>query len=274
MQSNYMTITPEMAQAWLNTSPGNPRWTKGNKLVDREFCRIIANDIKSGNWHPGTNPIAFDEEGRLIDGHHRLTAVVLAGCPVQSFVVYSVPPMSANHIDDSRARTVSMRPKINNTVVSAVNCHFKMMGLQTGNRSESVEVILNFYQRHPLLQEAFKLCCLGSDKPIFKKASMVYAIFCALETGISEGVISDFCKAVNSGFIEDRGESGAIVLRNMILSKQLECRSNSERVKSICATQQALFDYINKVPRRKVYTGKESVFFTQLVQSRREDFAY
>lgn len=69
------TITPEKAREYLNTSVGNrpTSWT---------FVRMYAHSMKAGKWAINGQTIKFDTDGHLIDGHHRLLAVIEAGIPV------------------------------------------------------------------------------------------------------------------------------------------------------------------------------------------------
>lgn len=75
---NYVTetITPEKAQQYLQTS-------KGNRPISRPQVRLYADEMKKGNWQLNGMNIIFDEDGALIDGHHRLLAVIDAGIPVK-----------------------------------------------------------------------------------------------------------------------------------------------------------------------------------------------
>ena len=48
MEAKYMTISPAIAKAWLETSRGNPRWTSKSKMVDKVTAKKIADDIRNG----------------------------------------------------------------------------------------------------------------------------------------------------------------------------------------------------------------------------------
>lgn len=96
---NYVTeiITPEKATAYLNTS-------KGNRPLSKIKVKLYADIIRSGGWMDNGTTIVFDNEGHLIDGHHRLSAIVMAGIPVKMDVGRGAPPEAFTTIDCGRQR--------------------------------------------------------------------------------------------------------------------------------------------------------------------------
>ena len=81
----YKTIlcTPEMATEMLTH---NIR----NRSINKSDVKRIAERIQSGQWEFDGSPIKFNSDGILVDGHHRLAAIVKAGIPVELAVVYGV----------------------------------------------------------------------------------------------------------------------------------------------------------------------------------------
>ena len=55
--------------------------------------------MESGLWQPGHNGIAFAEDGTLIDGLHRLHAVLRSGKTIATLVVVNEPLENADVID-------------------------------------------------------------------------------------------------------------------------------------------------------------------------------
>jgi len=73
------TVTPQLARAWLGSNTGNrPARASGVKRY--------AEMMQRGAWHLSPDAIAFDRDGRLLNGQHRLQAVIMADTP-QSFIV-------------------------------------------------------------------------------------------------------------------------------------------------------------------------------------------
>ena len=72
MRTTLETITPSIAAAWLARNMNNRR--PNQRIIDE-----LAAAITAGLWHTTHQGIAFDELGQLIDGQHRLLAIVKAG---------------------------------------------------------------------------------------------------------------------------------------------------------------------------------------------------
>lgn len=109
MKSTIKEITPQWASKVLETR--NPH----NRNVSEPYVKKLARDIQCGSYLLTHQAIAFDTNGDLIDGQHRLHAVVLAQKPVKMLVVSGVEPTaklngSSIHtfsvIDSGRARRV------------------------------------------------------------------------------------------------------------------------------------------------------------------------
>jgi hypothetical protein len=69
-----VTMTPEEAAKIIANSDDAPRRSVSPISVQR-----IVQEIKDGRWNGRTNFIAFDKNGHLIDGWHRVTAIAEAG---------------------------------------------------------------------------------------------------------------------------------------------------------------------------------------------------
>lgn len=93
-----ITITPEMAEAWL--AKNNPN----NRVVVKTHVASMAAEIEAGKFQLTHQPIAFAPDGSLADGQHRLHAIVLAKKPVRMVVAHyaSNPPAG---MDRGKQRT-------------------------------------------------------------------------------------------------------------------------------------------------------------------------
>ena len=77
-----VTVTPDMAFEMLEK---NTR----NRKVDEKRVRQYAKDMKSSRWALNGSTIVIAEDGTLLDGQHRLWAVIEANVPVQLLIVYN-----------------------------------------------------------------------------------------------------------------------------------------------------------------------------------------
>lgn len=93
-------ITPETAAKWLGQNIGN-------RNLRRQKVLQYARDMREGNWQLSGQAIQFDWNGRLIDGQHRLEAVIESGATIQALVVKGLDPKSREVIDTGAKRSAS-----------------------------------------------------------------------------------------------------------------------------------------------------------------------
>lgn len=78
-------IGPKEAAALLELNVGNRPFRK-------KVAESYAKDMKEGRWYPGKQPgLTFDEEGLLVEGQHRLHAVILANVTIPFYIQRGVP---------------------------------------------------------------------------------------------------------------------------------------------------------------------------------------
>lgn len=101
-QENFevMNITPHLANEFLKRN-------KTNRPLSRSWVYELRNRIVCGQWQYNGETIKFDENGDLIDGQHRLSAVLLSDRPIKSAVIRKLPHIAFETIDDGKKRGAS-----------------------------------------------------------------------------------------------------------------------------------------------------------------------
>ena len=79
IDQRVMTVTPSLASKWLEMNTGNRR-------LRQSHVAHLANQMKQGRWMLSPEPIVFSKKGRLLDGQHRLNAVIQSGCKIEASV--------------------------------------------------------------------------------------------------------------------------------------------------------------------------------------------
>lgn len=87
----------EFAQGLLDTNTRNRPLNKAN--LDY-FCDAL----RKGRFQLTHQGIALDWNGDLIDGQHRLTAILITGIEVDLMVMYDLPPETYSKVDCGRIR--------------------------------------------------------------------------------------------------------------------------------------------------------------------------
>lgn len=106
-----------MAESWLTKNPNN-------RNLRQAVVNSYARDIVSGNWMLNGETIKFDQAGKLIDGQHRLTAIVVADATVSVVVMRGVDADVMDTVDVGAKRTYADALKLqgedNTTTLAAV----------------------------------------------------------------------------------------------------------------------------------------------------------
>jgi hypothetical protein len=98
-----VTVTPQMAREWIDKH-GNPLNRLGRINLGR--ARALSELMAAGRWEiSGEFAISFGRGGILINGHHRLHAVILHGRPVTFVVRRNVDMDALKYIDVVQTRT-------------------------------------------------------------------------------------------------------------------------------------------------------------------------
>lgn len=264
MYAEFMDVTPSLAQEWLNTSNGNPRWTNG-KLVNKEAVRRIKHDIEAGNWHTAGDPIQFREDGTLFNGHHRLTAVVESGITVNMLVVFDVPVEAEIHVDDNQRRSLPQRLSMQSGVVGMALIGLAVQtnnGYTTSRYSDMQRI--NWLEEHPLATQAYRIAGRGvQGKRILQTSAGACGLLYALEYGVSDEKLDMFARIVNSGYAEGLGASAAITLRNAVLRKAY-VGPKLQTVQFCMDVQSAIRDYVAGVSRKSIYKANNNYYLDQL----------
>ena len=91
------TITPEMAKEMLLRNK--------NRSLRRGYVAQIAAAIARGEWKVTNDAITFDQYGSLLNGQHRLSAVVLSNMPIQALVLRNASQEAQIAMDVGKNRT-------------------------------------------------------------------------------------------------------------------------------------------------------------------------
>ena len=117
MKVEIVYITPVLAQQWLKAN-------KSNRPSRERQIAAFAKDMKEGKWATTHQGIAFDDGGRLIDGQHRLKAIVKSGCTIQMMVTRGLPAerkgiKTIDTIDQGAVRTVANQLQLSHGIKNA-----------------------------------------------------------------------------------------------------------------------------------------------------------
>lgn len=131
-----------------------------NRKLSEKKVQDYAKQMADGEWVLNGEPIIFGKSGKLIDGQHRLRAVIYANTTVQMLVVRGVDDEYFDSIDSGKSRSLqdvfSCNEVTNSQLVSSIvkkyyimcnnpqSCFFRDYSHATASRKRMIEI----YHRH------------------------------------------------------------------------------------------------------------------------------
>jgi len=233
--THQMFVTPAMAEQWLTCMPKNRR-------LSLPWVATIARDIKEGRWKVNGDTIRFSSEGHLIDGQHRLRAVIEAGCMVMVEVKVNLPPDAIHMIDVNRKRTTGdvlvmagVTNANNASSIAKMALEFISNRTTTLERPSSLE-IQQFVFDNPYIVE------LAGSAHTYRgpmtATSLGTVLFLANQRGLYNDEVEQFLVGVGRGELLERGDP-RLTLRNFGVNERQRTRSTIRREAGFIATARA-----------------------------------
>ena len=144
MKTAIETITPAQAKKYLQSNTEN-------RTVRSQWVERLAAMITKGEWMLTHQGIAFSEDGRLVDGQHRLLAIIEANKPAQMMVAREIEKEAYRHIDGGAPRTLSDRLKLcenvtlNRTIAALIRTRYTIVH---GGGTPSVDAAEDEFLEH------------------------------------------------------------------------------------------------------------------------------
>jgi hypothetical protein len=115
MMTRAEMVTPSVAATWLQQNAQHQRRLR-KSTVD-----AYAQQMKAGQWELTHQGIAFDVNGALIDGQHRLAAVVQANVTVPMLITTGAPVESFGALDCGATRSLGDRLSLSSKICAGLS---------------------------------------------------------------------------------------------------------------------------------------------------------
>lgn len=100
LQARVETITPDMSREYLKAN-------SMNRPLNDKTVNLYAQEMRAGNWKLNGESICFGKNGALLNGQHRLSAIVKSGKEIQTMVVRGCDENAFITYDSGRLRRSS-----------------------------------------------------------------------------------------------------------------------------------------------------------------------
>lgn len=251
VKTAWEVITPETAAEMLTHNTNNYR------AISKQIVSRYVDEIQGGAWEANGDTIVFNENGTLLNGQHRLTAVVDANMPIVSLVVRGVPDSQIFDIGRKRNTRLILNAEgydyANTTTISAIAVLIN--GFSRGASPTLGDIREVVKAERELLIESYELSSSGSKQNVTRKASVMAATFCALKMKLSPASkIQQLYKIANTGFpIEGLNSSPGLALRMSLQANSDGKWDADARKYAFDVTIQAIIDYEHGVERKSNY---------------------
>lgn len=216
------TITPEQADDLLSRNDSNRGISDGT--VD-----TYARQMESGDWEFAGDPIRISKTDRLLDGQHRLSAVVKIGKAVDFMVMRGLENDVQDVLDSGRKRsavdTLKMHGHANGAIAAATArllmawATGKIMhaGFQAGNRE-----VRTFVETHEELMARAVHVGASARTTMAVSSSVVAALYFRLaEEAEDKELVEQFFTRICLGTGVEIGDP-ELAFRNLVLRRKAE----------------------------------------------------
>lgn len=193
LSSHIVDVTPEMARSWLSNQHEHQRPVRATKVEDYAIV------MRNGQWKCTSQGITFDTRGKLMDGGHRLHAVIESGCTIQMRVTNGEDPKNFPAYDDGVPRSPSDRTLLiegdrgkNKTLVTLVRAYVTSAILKNSVYTSPQE-LREHYVRH---KRGFDMILESNIPALLRKNSSVMAAV-AIYASVYPGKASQFLSRVS-----------------------------------------------------------------------------
>lgn len=253
---NRMLITPSMAQRWLRD--GN---TANRPLVPSHAERL-ARDMKEGRWILTHEGLAFDSHGRLLDGQHRLQAIILADVPVEMFVWFNITSEALLAINNGRKRTLVDALTLSDSVTGLTSRHIAtlraLLGSFSGPPALTAAEAYRAYQQHWEAIDFAHEFLPGGSGVAGIAIGPVRAVIARAYYSANPDRLEAFCQILIKGIATNELDSIAVQLFQFLMrTAGLGATHNQERY---AKTQRALWVFLHADKPGRLSAATQELF--------------
>jgi hypothetical protein len=216
MRNELKTITPRYAAEVLATL--NP----DNRNVRKWWVNSLARAITENRWRITHQGIAFNCDGTLIDGQHRLLAIVLANKPVQMYVASGMAKDAVFGIDQGISRdardlsgSLGTGTKLANTELAvgrAMICGLEPNNFRVARMNLSTEELMKFV----IVHRAAIAWTISSTPGNIVHVAPPRAAIARAYYHENRDMLSRFCEVYSTGISQEKNEVAAALLREYV----------------------------------------------------------
>lgn len=130
MEMSVVLVTPDLARTLL-------AYNEGNRKLDKRRVARYAAEMHAGKWKLTHQAIAIAPDGRVLDGQHRLEAIIESDCEVPFYLCRDADPDTFGVVDQGKTRTANDIWRIGGKSASGVPSIARLVYLYDHYRTHS-----------------------------------------------------------------------------------------------------------------------------------------
>lgn len=251
MKTEIVRVTPDIAAEMLSKNTSN-------RTIRNSRVKYYAQQMKEGKWHLTGQTITFAKDGQLLDGQHRLWAVIEADVPVDFLVVYDADKVSTYDCGLKRSTrdqlqlggvdfsSAIMSPAGLAIIKQCMNLEANGTILQKG-KSIPVDDVREWIEKNEDDADFFSALCYqqaGSTAIKGSRRAVIYATLWGiykLDVGLTKDDINRVVDVLKNGLAKVEKDAPIVGFRNKLLA---ESRMNDAEVFS--RLQYAVYHYLRE----------------------------
>jgi hypothetical protein len=256
IKTEWEMITPDRAVELLERNTIN-------RPLRQHYIEGLADMMRRGEWGKTHEGIAVDEAGNILDGQHRLWAIVESGVTLAMLVSYGQSRGTRLFIDSGLRRTLhDAITLVGSTHVAAGHVATATamrlgLNLNTNVGRMSRDQMLAYVQRHwEALDFSFSQLQRRRTRGV-STATLCAVVSRAWYRGVDERTrLQAFCETMLSGVMSEPADEPAIVLRNLLTQTGMLVGRQLAYAKA----ERACLAFLLREPLAKLYETQVELF--------------
>lgn len=251
-------ITPETAKAFLLKNTANRSL---RPLAVSEY----AAEMKTGGWVLGCDAIGFDRNGTLINGQHRLNALVKSGLSAEFIVARDLPVKSIDALDIGKRRLLHERLTIAGNKLNARQTNICSLLITPWSSNHLVRVKTSIQRDMIIAVHAKYKAAIDQATSVTSKINgceLAAAVYLTNHASYSE--VRDFLTLVTTGVRFDGttepGDSAARLYREYRINMRARSKRGND-MQNFRLAVTAAEKFASKAPVRALKAYRENPFF-------------
>lgn len=213
LKIRWADVTPSMAKKWLDEANTH------NRNFSPARVALYASDMKGKRWlEDAAQPILFSDKGLLLDGQHRLAAIIESEQTIRFLIIEGVHKSVQLVIDGQRTRSDTDKLRLGkgmNVATRMVSVARAMMNPITSKRKYTTTELGQFISRHQKAID-FALETFAKQQRNVSQALILAVVARATYHTTDLTRLRQFAEVLYSGINRGEKDIPAIQLRNIL----------------------------------------------------------